>query len=186
MFNKPPFLNIEIIKSYPREAVKFAESYFKGRKIIACEIGVWYGRNSKVMNKHLNIGRFYLIDNYVDEESKTGESYGGTIEVEKAKSYAHKSNKKGNEIWIRKASEDAVEDVDMLDFLYIDGNHKYEYIKKDLELYYPKIVEGGIISGHDIQAEGVSKALLEFAYKNKLQIHFGDRRDWWIIKDKRR
>lgn len=70
----------------------------------------------------------------------------------------------------------------MVDFIYIDGNHEYNYVKKDLELYWGKVKEGGIMSGHDIQSSGVSTALLEFSRKNNLNIHFGDRRDWWIIK----
>lgn len=36
-----------------------------------------------------------------------------------------------------------------LDFVYIDANHKYEYVKNDIELWYPKIRKGGMLSGHD-------------------------------------
>jgi predicted O-methyltransferase YrrM len=38
---------------------------------------------------------------------------------------------------------------DSLDFVYIDANHKYEYVKEDIELWWPKIKSGGMISGHD-------------------------------------
>jgi len=55
-------------------------------------------------------------------------------------------------------------------------------MNKDLELYWEKIKNKGIMAGHDIQYIGVSKSVLEFANKNKLTIRFGDRRDWWIIK----
>lgn len=36
-----------------------------------------------------------------------------------------------------------------IDFIYIDGNHSYESIKQDLQLYLPKLKSNGIISGHD-------------------------------------
>jgi len=36
-----------------------------------------------------------------------------------------------------------------LDFVYIDANHRYEYVKEDLEMWYPKIKIGGMLSGHD-------------------------------------
>lgn len=36
-----------------------------------------------------------------------------------------------------------------LDFVYIDGNHEYSYVKEDIDLWYPKIKKGGLISGHD-------------------------------------
>src|SRR4030042_1249650 len=54
-------------------------------------------------------------------------------------------------IIIRKKSEEAISILEdnSLDFLYIDGNHKKEFIKKDLELYFPKIKIGGFIGGDD-------------------------------------
>ena len=36
-----------------------------------------------------------------------------------------------------------------IDFIYIDGDHSYDSVKKDLELYLPKMKEGGVIAGHD-------------------------------------
>jgi len=36
-----------------------------------------------------------------------------------------------------------------IDFLFIDGDHNYSAVKKDLEYWYPKVKKGGIISGHD-------------------------------------
>ncbi len=169
MFNRPPYINREIIKTFPREALLFAIDYFKGEKINVCEIGVWYGRNSRMMNDNLNINKLYLIDPYFNAEN--------------AKNYAHKRNKKGNEIWIKKKSEDSIEDVEMLDFIYIDGLHTYKQVKMDLELYWNKLKDGGIMSGHDIHIKGISDAIIEFVKKNNLDIHFGDRRDWWIIKN---
>ena len=37
-----------------------------------------------------------------------------------------------------------------LDFLFIDGDHRYEGIKNDFEMYSPLVKEGGIIALHDI------------------------------------
>lgn len=37
-----------------------------------------------------------------------------------------------------------------LDFLFIDGNHFYEYVKRDLQMYGPLVRKGGIIALHDI------------------------------------
>ena len=35
------------------------------------------------------------------------------------------------------------------DFIYIDGDHSYEAVKRDIELYLPKLKKGGLIAGHD-------------------------------------
>jgi predicted O-methyltransferase YrrM len=37
-----------------------------------------------------------------------------------------------------------------LDFLFIDGDHTYEGVKKDFEMYSPLVGAGGIIALHDI------------------------------------
>ena len=36
-----------------------------------------------------------------------------------------------------------------LDFVYVDGDHSYEGVKRDLDDYYPKIKPGGLFCGHD-------------------------------------
>ena len=40
--------------------------------------------------------------------------------------------------------------ADKLDFLFIDGDHSYEGVKKDYELYSPFVRKGGIIAFHDV------------------------------------
>jgi len=172
--------DIEIIRTHPKEAIKFAKKYFNNKKIICVEIGVFSGKNAKAMNESLNISKFYLIDPYIEyNEIHTSKK------LPFAKVKAHKRNEfwDNTNVWIEEFSNDAINKIkEKVDFVYIDGNHNYEYVKKDLELYWDKIKSGGIISGHDIQYIGVSKAVLEFAYKKELEINFGDRRDWWIIK----
>lgn len=48
-------------------------------------------------------------------------------------------------------------------FIYIDANHNYDDVKKDIELCLPKLTEDGIISGHDYHQRwpGVIKAVNE-------------------------
>lgn len=37
-----------------------------------------------------------------------------------------------------------------IDFLFIDGDHTYEGVKKDFEMYSPFVKKGGLIAFHDI------------------------------------
>lgn len=37
-----------------------------------------------------------------------------------------------------------------LEFLFIDGDHRYEGVKRDFELYEPLVAAGGLIAFHDI------------------------------------
>ena len=53
--------------------------------------------------------------------------------------------------FIRKTSMEAAKDVpdNSLDFVYIDGNHEFDYVMQDLIEWGKKVKPGGIISGHD-------------------------------------
>ncbi|GAG75308.1 unnamed protein product [marine sediment metagenome] len=93
-------------------------------------------------------------------------------------------------IWKIMKSADAVNLIpDNLDFVYIDGNHSYEYVLRDIELYFPKVKEGGVVGGHDYHNESkareVKKAVDEFTKKNQLKLHIKGGltgTDWWVIK----
>lgn len=52
-----------------------------------------------------------------------------------------------------------------VDFVFIDANHNYEYVKEDIALWWPKVKKGGVLSGHDYGQPvwpGVKKAVDEF------------------------
>lgn len=52
---------------------------------------------------------------------------------------------------IRKNSMDALADVpdESLDFVYIDGDHTFDYVMTDIIWWAKKVKYGGMISGHD-------------------------------------
>lgn len=69
-----------------------------------------------------------------------------------------------------------------LDFIYIDGNHEYEYVCKDIILAINKIKTGGIIAGHDYQETypGVIQAVKSyFQIVGKIKIY---KDTSWLIK----
>ena len=52
---------------------------------------------------------------------------------------------------------------DSLDFVYIDANHDYEFVKHDISLWLPKVKKNHFIGGHDFKQpwHGVIKAVRE-------------------------
>lgn len=56
-----------------------------------------------------------------------------------------------------------------LDFVFIDANHGYEDVKKDIQAWYPKVKVGGYIGGHDYSMywTGVIKAVDEIYNNDK-------------------
>jgi hypothetical protein len=69
-----------------------------------------------------------------------------------------------------------------LDFLYIDACHKYQAVKSDIELWLPKIKDGGKIGGHDYisSTNGVIRAVTELSVERGLPVNvFRD--SSWVI-----
>lgn len=169
---------------HPKESIVFARKYFNNKSINVAEIGVFMGRNANSILKELNVNKIYLIDPYEKYNEYLGD--GVYNELLKAKSIAHKNLKKHRNkiMWVEEFSNPAVNNIkDKLDFIYIDGNHKYEYVRKDINLCWEKLNIGGILAGHDIADPNVSRALIEFVLEKKIKmVYFGDKLDWWIIK----
>jgi len=57
--------------------------------------------------------------------------------------------------------------------LYLDGDHSYEGVKRDLNDWFHKVVKGGIIAGHDylVTDYGVHQAVNEFALTLKSKVY---------------
>lgn len=64
---------------------------------------------------------------------------------------------------IKKFSDEAIIDCpDRIAGLFVDGNHSYLNVKKDIELYTPRVVAGGLIAFHDYNVyQDVKKAVDE-------------------------
>lgn len=64
---------------------------------------------------------------------------------------------------INKTSEDAAGEFEdnSLDFVYIDGDHTYESVKKDIQLWAPKVRKNSYIGGDDYKWSGVARAVSE-------------------------
>ena len=127
------------------------KDYLTGKKdLIGIEIGSYAGESAEMFVNSGAFKQLYCIDpwemNY-DPSDCTGDE--GLLEAEKAFDARFKDSPVV--VKIKDKSEDAVSMFrdETIDFIYIDGNHQYESVKRDLELYVPKIKLRGIIAGHD-------------------------------------
>ena len=82
---------------------------------------------------------------------------------------------------IRKTSADAVGDFEdnSLDFVYIDGNHNFEYVVEDIAKWNKKVKVGGIISGHDYMFERRMGATAGYAVRVWTDIKYIE--PWYVI-----
>jgi hypothetical protein len=63
-----------------------------------------------------------------------------------------------------------------LDFVFLDADHEYEAVRRDLEAWFPKVKRRGVLGGHDYlhaNFPGVRRAADEFFGEQELplQIH---------------
>lgn len=74
---------------------------------------------------------------------------------------------------IKKLSIDGVKDFpdNSLDFVYIDGNHKYDYALKDITEWTKKVRPGGIVSGHDFRRDKSGLIQVVEALSKYAEIH---------------
>lgn len=69
--------------------------------------------------------------------------------------------------WSHKAADRFADDS--IDFVFIDADHKYKSVRRDILAWYPKVKKNGIIAGHDYHGggPGVIEAVDEILGDNK-------------------
>jgi predicted O-methyltransferase YrrM len=109
-------------------------------------------------------GTLFLFTRVADTEAKIisidlpGGPFGGGYPEWRMRLYRAFSRGKQRIYLIRKDSHDpeTLEELkrilggEKIDFLFIDGDHRYEGVRRDFEMYGPLVRKGGIIAFHDI------------------------------------
>ena len=157
---------------------------------ICCEIGVWKGEFSQLIIKKNNPMKLYLIDPWKD----FGESYFDKIHSKYKQENQDarfnlvkeklKNNISKNQVEILKmTSQDALEILDNIrfDFIYIDGNHQYKFVKFDIENYFKLLNSSGYLIGDDYRIESVKDAVNDFRANNKIK-KFLIKNDQFVIQ----
>lgn len=128
----------------------FAELNFR----VGAEVGLFRGRNARAMFREIPNLKLYGIDAYFDQPYST--RHKTVPRYERNRKMASERLKNRNIVIIEKFSEEAVQNIpyDSLDFVYIDGDHSYDYVMTDIILWARRVRSGGIISGHDYISPG--------------------------------
>jgi hypothetical protein len=137
------------------------------RSSIGAEIGVWKGGFAEKMLATAQPRQLHLIDpwRFFDDTDHASAWYGGTS----AKNQQNMDRifadvldrfedeiRRGIVVVHRETSSDAAHTFpdDYFDWIYIDGDHNYDPVKEDLEIYGRKVKPGGLICGDDYSLGG--------------------------------
>lgn len=124
-------------------------SSFGRRDLRVIEIGCWTGKVTSILSEYANT--IYCVDNFLGT--------GSILEdFAKGKYIRDIFEKNMQELGIR--NKILLSDLSQrdplyykacsdIDFAFIDGDHRYHQVSKDIESVYQHIVKDGILSGHD-------------------------------------
>jgi predicted O-methyltransferase YrrM len=148
---KPGYSPYEIFMMQLRDEIKALTNLIeKERPQSVLEIGTAKGGSFYIWSRHLDsVDRLISLD-------LPGGRFGGGYDEQKTEIFRELSPSKKMD-FVRADSHqsstyDEVSDLvdGGIDFLFIDGDHTYEGVKQDFEMYSELVSEGGIIALHDI------------------------------------
>lgn len=158
----------------------FAQYFTEHSMFNGAEIGVADGRFSTYLCEHMPIINLYCVDPWepYKENPRGGgiEQQHGNYELAKERLAPYKTT------LIRKKSMDAVGDFKdgVLDFVYIDGHHHFDYVMQDIIEWSKKVCVGGIVAGHDyyhFRESGVIEAVDVYLKAHHI-------RQWYITEER--
>jgi predicted O-methyltransferase YrrM len=142
----------------------------KGNGVIV-EIGSWKGKSTIWLGKGSHQGKkvkIYAIDPHTgSSEHRKDVATVWTFDE-------FRENMKNAQVAdvvepILKTSAKAAEDFNKpIEFIFIDGAHEYEFVKLDFDLWFPKVINNGVIAFHDTTFwPGPRKVISEMVCKSK-------------------
>ena len=149
------------------------------------EVGVFKGEFSRLILQNW-VGTLYMVDvwkplggEYDDYANHKNHNDPYKNAIDNTDSFGDRG------IMIRTNSKKASEmfEDESLDFVYIDANHSYNFVKEDIKIWFPKLRKGGIMSGHDYinidwynephwDSNGIDKPIFTYIYENGVEVDF--------------
>jgi glycosyltransferase involved in cell wall biosynthesis len=170
--------------SYPR----FCSLIQRYNLRVGAEVGVAFGGHAEAILSTTKVQRLYGIDSYQNKPT-----YQDPMNLPQPlfdelyrRTKTRLSGFGERFVLVRADSTDAAKEVpNSLDFVFLDADHSYENVFTDLCTWFPKVREGGILSGHDYghpNFPGIAQAVNRFFGRFSWAIHEEGETVWWVEK----
>ena len=145
------------------DLIAYIQTYTDTKNMTMVEIGSYAGESTVIFAKHFK--NVIAIDPFMNDYDPNDITCQFMELTDVHKVFNSAIEPFDNIQHIQKTSDDAIFDLkeQKFDFIYIDGLHTYDQIKKDVRNYYPLVNDGGFIGGHDYHRnwQGVVNGILE-------------------------
>jgi hypothetical protein len=172
-----------IVKHIPVDARRLVIEMLP-KQAVGAEVGVFRGTFSEELLRIADVSVLHLVDPWLNrsEPEYKGAMYAAGTRHDMARIYEEvvdKFRNLSNRVRIhRMTSLDFASQIpdDSLDFVYVDGDHRYDAVRADLEAFWPKVKTRGLVCLDDyalMQAwwgDGVVRATNEFIGAHRVMI----------------
>lgn len=164
------------------------------------EVGVALGATSEALLRRCPNLRLTMVDSWQAYDSehpyfRSGDGCARLTEAEQQRraDLARRRTEFASErrVILRADSTAGAEHVadETLDFVFLDADHTYAAVRRDLRAWWPKLRRGGLFCGHDYDTRkerrglwGVARAVDEFVAKAGLQLRRHPASVWSVLK----
>ena len=120
------------------------------------EVGSWKGKSTSILGEIAKVrsGKVFAVDHWKGNVGAWNKIIAGEYDVFAI--FRNNIKLLGLESVVCPLvmnSEDATSlfPDESLDLVFLDADHRYEYFKQDIQLWLPKVKNGGVICGHDCE-----------------------------------
>ncbi len=162
-----------------------------GTRLTGAEVGVFCGHTAEALLRELPELRLWMVDPWrpYAGHSSIGDQTAEELQQAMETALFWTEFAADRRFVLREPSPAAAtrfQDA-TLDFVFIDGNHRYESVCADIHAWWPKLRSGGLLIGHDYatgrDAEGiwgVRRSVDEFVSMNQKELHVGRDGTWCV------
>jgi predicted O-methyltransferase YrrM len=147
------FIDFEFPEADAKALQKVVKMIAKENILIA-EIGSWKGMSTVILAKSIAPyqGKVFAVDHWKGSEGVIHHEIAKKIDIFQI--FRENISYFGVENLVYPLIMDSLTAAsifadEILDLVFIDADHRYEFVKKDILAWLPKIKKGGIICGHD-------------------------------------
>ena len=149
---------------------------------VYAEVGVFQGVFSNFICQTLSPKKFFVVDLFTGITG-SGDQDGNNFQYCNLDDIYSKMIKDSNFTVMKGDSSTCISKLedDFLDMIYLDGDHSYEGVKRDIDVAFKKVKNGGWLMGHDYEMNmkkarkyyqfGVKNAVDEFCKNNNQKIY---------------